>query len=569
MKKALGDDATLILHCIPYTGEYGHKYAHISNALKVIKFVGRLNNKTKRMTIRFINDANIHTTDNVDRLFKDVANLQNVYEIKSMVDRKIRDWSTYLEIIQNAAEDSRVEISYDNYKISKDFDECIFECQLFTRKDIDRLRRFRDEVVCLRDYVYGEDNEEQIDSRKVDRIGILESIDYKRNTIKVDLDEECKDLAERGELPFPDTAILSISRLGDFYQAKRLKFGLNLLRNGQAKNSQLENYLFGDYIRESDKGSNIKIDKWLLDGEGKTPNQRQKDAVEGVLSAKNFFLIQGPPGTGKTTVIAEICYQNAICGGKTLIASQSNLAVDNALDKLVHNRAIIALRAGDISRIEQIGERYAPKNVVDTWFAESTGLCKKDFADVEKEYRILDLFSKRIDHITTDYKIVAENLLTLEDAKTASKIIKGEIAVLAQFTEAVCNELDKKIDDMIECMTTIPHEASDEKILAEVKRIFDNISANYKGNRERASEKRAFFTEIGRIKYLCNSLKTSSPSIDLTGSFINKSFDDSVAETAAFLERHAKIQHTRDTMVRHKNIIQKIEKFIIVFVKIY
>jgi len=64
--------------------------------------------------------------------------------------------------------------------------------------------------------------------------------------------------------------------------------------------------------------------------------------VEAVLSALDLVLIQGPPGTGKTTVIAEICYQVACRGGRTLIASQANLAVDNALSRLVHNPVIRA-----------------------------------------------------------------------------------------------------------------------------------------------------------------------------------------------------------------------------------
>ena len=40
-------------------------------------------------------------------------------------------------------------------------------------------------------------------------------------------------------------------------------------------------------------------------------NSEQIAAVEGVINSTDLFLIQGVR-TGKTTVIAEICYQNAI-----------------------------------------------------------------------------------------------------------------------------------------------------------------------------------------------------------------------------------------------------------------
>ena len=88
-----------------------------------------------------------------------------------------------------------------------------------------------------------------------------------------------------------------------------------------------------------------------------TANPGQKAAVEKVLSAEDLVLIQGPPGTGKTTVIAEICYQVALRGGRTLITSQANLAVDNALSHLVHKPVIRAVRKG---RAEKVGEEGQP-----------------------------------------------------------------------------------------------------------------------------------------------------------------------------------------------------------------
>ena len=63
-------------------------------------------------------------------------------------------------------------------------------------------------------------------------------------------------------------------------------------------------------------------------------NERQQAAVQKALQANELLLIWGPPGTGKTKVITEIARQESLQGRKTLIVSQSNLAVDNAIARL-------------------------------------------------------------------------------------------------------------------------------------------------------------------------------------------------------------------------------------------
>jgi len=63
-------------------------------------------------------------------------------------------------------------------------------------------------------------------------------------------------------------------------------------------------------------------------------NEDQGAAVEVMLAAPEIAYIQGPPGTGKTTMIAAACAHFVRLGQRVLIASQTNLAVENALDRL-------------------------------------------------------------------------------------------------------------------------------------------------------------------------------------------------------------------------------------------
>lgn len=109
----------------------------------------------------------------------------------------------------------------------------------------------------------------------------------------------------------------------------------------------------------------------------KSANDGQKAAVEAVLAAPDLVLIQGPPGTGKTTVIAEICYQVALRGGRTLIASQANLAVDNALSRLEHNPVIRAVRKGRRGSVGPEGEPFLEDRVIGTWLKNTSADCEK------------------------------------------------------------------------------------------------------------------------------------------------------------------------------------------------
>jgi len=75
-------------------------------------------------------------------------------------------------------------------------------------------------------------------------------------------------------------------------------------------------------------------------------NPEQVNAIRKALCERSFTCILGPPGTGKTSVIAEIASQLAAMGKRVLISSQSNLAVDNALEKVLDTPDVFRVRVG-------------------------------------------------------------------------------------------------------------------------------------------------------------------------------------------------------------------------------
>lgn len=116
-------------------------------------------------------------------------------------------------------------------------------------------------------------------------------------------------------------------------------------------------------------------------------NPRQLEAVTKSLFAKDIFVIQGPPGTGKSTGISEIIWQHLRINPKQriLVTSETNLAVDNALDKLrspFHN-LIKPIRFGDESKLDKEGLRFS-YNFIEAWKNDVDSFVK-DKLDAEDE----------------------------------------------------------------------------------------------------------------------------------------------------------------------------------------
>ena len=79
-------------------------------------------------------------------------------------------------------------------------------------------------------------------------------------------------------------------------------------------------------------------------------NIDQQNAIEKVMSAKNYALVLGMPGTGKTTTIAHIIRALVLKGKSVLLTSYTHTAVDNILLK-IKNDKISILRLGAASKI--------------------------------------------------------------------------------------------------------------------------------------------------------------------------------------------------------------------------
>ena len=79
-------------------------------------------------------------------------------------------------------------------------------------------------------------------------------------------------------------------------------------------------------------------------------NESQQEAVLRCLAAQDFFLIHGPPGTGKTITCIEVIAQLVKRGYKVLAAADSNVAVDNIVERL-DKLGVEVVRIGHPARV--------------------------------------------------------------------------------------------------------------------------------------------------------------------------------------------------------------------------
>jgi DNA polymerase III delta prime subunit len=150
---------------------------------------------------------------------------------------------------------------------------------------------------------------------------------------------------------------------------KREKDGLERLQNMQAP-CNLHHWIFDISKAQPGPSEPPALKHPLVD----QLNEQQEFAVRSALAAPEVYLIQGPPGTGKTTVIAELTNQLTHEGQRVLIASQTNLAVDNALGRLKSKTNVRPVRhLGHFAAQDPDpeSEPFLENNVVESFFLPS------------------------------------------------------------------------------------------------------------------------------------------------------------------------------------------------------
>jgi superfamily I DNA and/or RNA helicase len=182
--------------------------------------------------------------------------------------------------------------------------------------------------------------------------------------------------------------------------------------NGKPVNEKLGQFIFDsskaeeifkDISKDSEEWQRVRSNEMLK------LNDSQREAVVAALNARDLCLLQGPPGTGKTTVIAELIWQfiSQNQNQKILLTSETNLAVDNAIEKLINKKHTIVkpLRVfGKDAKVEEEGKCFSLERI-QQWVDPE--LYKKQ--QEEKQGNVEEL-SLSEDIEEEDDKIVKENI---------------------------------------------------------------------------------------------------------------------------------------------------------------
>lgn len=293
------------------------------------------------------------------------------------VKKRIASWEGYLKIQERDATIDDIHTDFKQSYYNEDFSRLTLVCPYVKAKEWKQLEGLSVSIQGVR----GE-------------IGQVLKANAGKQTVEVDLKPFAQEQARKDQLNLRSKQA-SFSNFATLSQIRRLRNGFTKLEKGEAVNASLETILF-------EKRPTVRTAKLCEDIEfHNNLNEYQRKAVIGALSVEDLYVIQGPPGTGKTTVISEICQQNVKAGLKTLVASQSNLAVDNALGRLLSNQEIRILRYGRTESIEEEGKKFIEENVALHWREQTLAAVEEEItAFTEREQELQASISKTTDELT-------------------------------------------------------------------------------------------------------------------------------------------------------------------------
>ncbi len=438
----------------------------VTKIRKVPAAIGTISNRVIKGDATFFYNPSPEAASLEQRLLNRIFELPNVMEGKKHINQRIAHWDEYLKINEQIAAEAQLLIDYESYRSSHNISQLIFTSQT---NELNSAHLGSDiQLVLHTDF----DNGHPMHKGPI--IGTVGSYDTKSGELCVDLDFDFREMLDAGTAQIPRKAKLFISKWGDLVQISRLRYGLQTFARGQAANPYLDVFLF-DASKARLPAPNAEV---LHTGNLLQPslNSEQKRAVEGVINADDMYLIQGPPGTGKTTVIAEICYQNAIRGQKTLIASQTNLAVDNALGKLVHHPKIRALRKGNEQSVQEEGKLFTENNVIAAWLDKTSADCQKQLAPRKEKLQKVAEAEAKLPQIAKHYAAFNEATRRRNDNGIQKSVLEHRIADM--------NERIKLFEHDFEDFLNSTDEASRQKLMSNPydapSELIDTINSCFK-----------------------------------------------------------------------------------------
>ncbi|XKH49724.1 AAA domain-containing protein [Chryseomicrobium palamuruense] len=418
------------------------------------KKASRATNWRREVNLTFVPDVRVRNP--IPLAFREwLADLPHANERTAYVKRRIAGWEGYLAIQEQQLDIADIRASYESVSLQKDFQKLTLYGAVVKNDQWKNLREMDVKLLSI--------------GRE---IGKVTKVSPRDRTIEVTVLPYMEDVLRRTPLDRFGTDVV-FTNFASVSQIRRLRSGFQQLEKGHAENPLLEQILFEESppVAPLKEIANISYSHPL--------NEFQRRAVEGALAAEDLYVIQGPPGTGKTTVISEICLQNAKAGLRTLVASQSNLAVDNALSRLLANKDIRILRVGRTESIEEEGKRFIEENIGDYW-REVTLKTVTSTVNERKE---------RLEQLTSELAVIRPRFekVSLEVEQWKQEVKKKETAVAEHANLTLqLDELKLKVQQLEE----------DRIRLSELVQMKDQEVSERMAQLEKLNEQAAAFPEM-------------------------------------------------------------------------
>lgn len=361
----------------------------------------------KIVTLLFYDQGTVPSfVDRIDgKFWGEISALPSQSEYLDLTEQRLNIWDSYLRIISALAEKRRFSVDYGNLWPQNDWSVVHFE-----------LHNCRRDMWSMLKGVYNE----QLNLASNERVlGTLVDSNQSKGTICVELEENMRQSIREGRTHIPRSSSLLYNSAGTLWEMRRQQNALNRLAKGDSRNKNLGSLLFDlDSYAQTYNAPKVDMNKYVF--ENSSLDKYQKQAVLGALEAQDFYLIKGPPGTGKTTVIAEICAQATKRGKKVLIASQTNVAVDNVISKFMDTPNVRAIRFGNENAFDEQGLPFSDRNVVHHWLEKTQRQCEKQWEDYRradnllKDLRSIFDFAQFYLHLQQDVAKVEREIVALQ-----------------------------------------------------------------------------------------------------------------------------------------------------------
>lgn len=301
--------------------------------------------------------------------------------------------------------------------------------------------------------------------------GKLLKVNYPDLIFDIDVPDDKKEsIIEAFETKAVTTIIPILT--GDLEKISRLKNTFTMATTGQElANPRLQNFIFDS--SQATKTPDIDL---MLRHDGtvykdfcdhllnERINEPQKQAIIKAMYADDLAVIQGPPGTGKSTAIAELIWQLVRKGfqqgnkqERILLTSETNLAVDNAISRIVNSKTNLVkpVRFGGEEKLESEGLQFSIE-LMKRWVEEGDSCLKSEENDEESDTPIENnLILKnwlsnishrsfyRLDDDTNDVIVKWRNYLD-NPSKVLREIVYNRYVENANVIGATCSSIGDK-----------------------------------------------------------------------------------------------------------------------------